>query len=101
MTKEYHNSNDLYEEFKKYGFTTERVEELKKELKDQFYSTSGVLGMFFKYFGKFLHIKIIDPIRDFSNASPLVKFWSFVVIGCLLLAVWATWQGCQHAWSFL
>jgi hypothetical protein len=47
MTTEYHNSNDLYEEFKKYGFTTERTEELKKELKDQFDSTSGVLGKCF------------------------------------------------------
>jgi hypothetical protein len=48
---------DLYEEFKKYGFTTERVEELKKELAREYQhqeiflskssSTSGVLGKCF------------------------------------------------------
>jgi hypothetical protein len=73
---------------------------LRKSLKISLIALAVFWGWVFKNIGKFLHIKIIDPLRDFSNAPPLIKFWSFVVIGCLLLAVWATWQGCQHAWSF-
>jgi hypothetical protein len=55
-------------------------------------------GSVFRTIGKFLHIKMVEPVKDFVYAPPLLKFWSFVIIACLVLMVLASWHASNAAW---